>query len=310
MDLTVLRLLRSLGIALLTLLILLTLAFFLLRMAPGSPLATKLVTSAQVYENLEHYYGLDRSLFEQYLAFMERLLFRFDLGPSFNYTDRSVNEILAGAMPPSAAIGGIAILCVVIGGFVLGAAGALARGTLVDVVIVAVTAIVQVVPSFVIAPLLVLVFTLGLRLFPGGGWNGGAPGNLVLPVLTVVLAQTPNVARLVRLSMIEVLGSAYVLAARARGMPPVRLFVQHVLRPSLLPVIAYFGTLPVPLFGSVILVDMYFSTGGMGNVFIDALYARDYSLALGVTLIGGVVVLAANTLSEFALTLLDPRVRR
>lgn len=310
MDQTFLRLFRSLGLALLTLLILLTLAFFLLKMAPGSPLSARHITSAQVHENLEHHYGLDRPLFEQYLGFLERLVLRFDLGPSFSYADRPVTDILLTAMPPSAAVAGIALACILAGGFALGAAGALTRGSPVDVAVVAFTAVAQVVPSFVVAPLLVLVFTFWFRLFPGGGWNGGSPANLVLPVATVVLAHTPNVARLVRLSMLEILGSPFVLAARARGMPPVRLFFHHVLRPSLLPVIAYLGTLPVPLFGSVVLVDMYFSTGGVGTVFIDALSARDYAVAMGVTLVGGVTVLAANTLSEFALTLLDPRVRR
>ena len=291
-----------------TLLILVTLAFFLMRAAPGGPFDTERALPPEVRANLERLYHLDEPLLSQYGRYLGSLA-RGDLGPSFQYKDWTVNELIADGLPVSLRLGALAMLLALCAGVALGAVAALRQNAITDHVVMGVAMTGLSVPNFVIAPLLILVFGVTLGILPAGGWGGGGWRHLLLPVLVLALPQVAMIARLMRASLIEVLRSDYIRTARAKGLHPHTIVLRHALKPALLPVVSYLGpALAATLTGSLV-VEQIFGLPGIGRHFIQGALNRDYPLVMGVVVFYGALVIVANYLVDLAYAWLDPRVR-
>lgn len=298
---------RLLG-AIPTLFLVVTASFFLMRVAPGGPFDRERALEAKVLENLNRVFHLDKPLWEQYLRYLGNLA-RGDLGPSFIYRDFSVQELLASGLPISMQLGGLALLVALVFGCVLGCIAALRQNSWVDYGVVAVATFGITVPNFVVAPLLSLVFGVWLAMLPAGGWGGGSPANLVLPVITLALPQIAIVARLIRGSMIEALRSDHVRTARAYGLPARMIVIVHALRAACLPVVSYLGPAAAALLTGSVVVETIFGLPGIGRYFVLGALNRDYTLVMGTVIIIAVFVVVFNLIVDLLYALLDPRVR-
>lgn len=302
-------LLRRLLIAVPTILFLIVLSFTLMEVAPGSPFDSERGVPDYVLANLEAKYGLDRPPIERLGVYIWGVVTAFDFGPTFTYRDRTVNEIIAQGFPVTLTYGfwsGIAAMAV---GVPLGVIAALKQNSWVDFLAVGFSVGAQVLPNFVMAPILVLVFTLWLGWLPGGGWGGGAWDHLVLPVVALSTSYMASIARLTRSSMLEVLNAPFVRTARAKGMPMRRVVLRHALKPALLPVISYLGPTFAFLITGSVLIDVFFSTGGIGQFFVAAALGRDYAIIMGVTILYGVIVVALNLIVDLLYAWIDPKIR-
>lgn len=300
--------LRRLLVAVPTLLILVTLAFFMIRAAPGGPFDAEVAVPAEVRANLERAYGLDQPLARQYFIYLGNLA-RGDLGPSFQYRDWSVNELIARGLPVSLTLGVLAMALALCLGVGAGTMAALRRDRALDRLVMAASMTGISIPNFVMAPLLILLFAVWFGLLPAGGWNGGAPGNLVLPVIVLALPQVAYIARLTRGSMIEVLGSDFIRTARAKGLPESTVVLRHALKPVLVPVVSYLGPAIAAVLTGSLVVEQVFGLPGIGRYFIQGALNRDYTLVMGVVVFYGTLVVAMNLLVDLAYAWLDPRVR-
>ncbi|MGL5605591.1 MAG: oligopeptide ABC transporter permease OppB, partial [Plesiomonas sp.] len=209
-----------------TLLILITVSFFMMRLAPGSPFTGERSLPPEVLANIEAKYHLDEPLYSQYFRYLGQLA-QGDFGPSFKYKDFSVNDLVSQAFPVSIEIGFYAFVLALILGVTAGVIAALRQNSMIDYGVMAFAMTGVVIPSFVIAPLLVLIFSLGLKLLPAGGWNDGSAVNMVLPVAALAIAYTASIARITRGSMIEVLHSNFIRTARAKGLPMRHIVLRH-----------------------------------------------------------------------------------
>ena len=191
----------------------------------------------------------------------------------------------------------------------MGVVAAVRQNSWLDYLAVGFTIGAQVVPNFVMAPILVLVFTLWLRWLPGGGWNGGHWSNVILPVIALATSYLANIARITRSSMLEVLNSNYIRTARAKGLPSWQVIIKHALQPALLPVISYLGPVFVGMITGSVVIDLYFSTGGIGQAFVNSALNRDYSTILGITILLGALTIAANLVVDVLYAWIDPKIR-
>ncbi|MDX1423826.1 MAG: oligopeptide ABC transporter permease OppB [Kiloniellales bacterium] len=300
--------LRRLIGAIPTLFIIVTVAFFLIRVAPGGPFHLERPLDAQVMENLLKVYHLDEPLWRQYLLYLGNLL-RGDLGPSFVYRDFSVGDLIASGLPVSMQLGAAALLLAFAVGTALGTLAALKQNGPGDYGVMAAAMIGITIPNFVMAPVLTLVFALTLDWLPAGGWGEGAIANKLLPVFTLALPQIAVIARLTRGSMIEALRSNHVRTARAYGLPGHVVVVVHALRGALLPVVSYLGPAAAALITGSVVIETIFGIPGVGRYFVQGALNRDYTLVMGtVVLIAGFVVIF-NLLVDLLYAVLDPRVR-
>jgi oligopeptide transport system permease protein len=300
--------LRRLIGAIPTLFIIVTVAFFLIRVAPGGPFHLERPLDAQVMENLLKVYHLDEPLWRQYLLYLGNLL-RGDLGPSFVYRDFSVGDLIASGLPVSMQLGAAALLLAFTVGTALGTLAALKQNGPGDYGVMAAAMIGITIPNFVMAPVLTLVFALTLDWLPAGGWGEGAIANKLLPVFTLALPQIAVIARLTRGSMIEALRSNHVRTARAYGLPGHVVVVVHALRGALLPVVSYLGPAAAALITGSVVIETIFGIPGVGRYFVQGALNRDYTLVMGtVVLIAGFVVIF-NLLVDLLYAVLDPRVR-
>jgi oligopeptide transport system permease protein len=299
--------LRLLG-AVPTLLVIVTLAFGLLHAAPGGPFDGDKEMLPEIRANIEATYHLDESVPRQYFRYLAQLA-RGDLGPSFQYVGTPVNELIAQGLPIDLTIGGLALLLALVLGLPLGAIAAFHRGTRWDRLASNVATLGISIPVYVIAPLLILVFAVGLRWLPAGDWGNGEPRHLVLPVLALSAPYVAYVARLLRTSLGEVLDEPYIRTARAKGMPWRIVLFRHAARPALIPIVAYLGPTAVGIVTGSIVIETTFGLPGIGRFFVDGAFNRDYTLVMGVTLLYGVLIVVANLLADVAHALLDPRVR-
>lgn len=290
-----------------TLLIIVTIAFFLIRAAPGGPFDLERPLDPKVLENLKRVYGLDRSLFEQYLSYLGSLL-SGDLGPSFVLRDFSVAEILGKGLPVSIPLGALALFLALIVGGALGVVAAFRRNSVYDVSVIGLATLGITVPTFVTAPLLQIVFGLGLAWLPVGGWNDGAWRNVVLPAVTLALPQIAVIARMIRASMIETLGAHHIRTLRAQGLSTLTI-ARHALRSAALPVVSYLGPAAAQLLTGSLVVETIFGLPGVGRYFVEGALNRDYTLVMGTVVLIAVFVLVFNMLVDLAYALLDPRVR-
>jgi oligopeptide transport system permease protein len=298
---------RLLG-AIPTLLILIGLAFFLIRAAPGGPFDRERQLLPEIEANLRAVYHLDEPLYQQFGRYVWGLL-RFDFGPSFQYRDYTVTELITAGFPVSLTLGAIAIVVALLFGVTAGSIAALRQNSAVDHGVMAVSMTGISIPNFVMAPLLVLVFAIGLRWLPAGGWGSGSIRNLVLPVTALALPQIAYLARLTRGSMIEVLRSNFVRTARAQGLPTWQIVVKHALKPALLPVVSYLGPATAAVITGSVVVEQIFSIPGLGRYFVAGALNRDYTLVMGVVVFYGVLVIVFNFLVDVAYGWLDPKVR-
>lgn len=292
-----------------TLLILIIISFALMRMAPGSPFTTERGLPPEVIANLEMKYGLDQSWPVQLLNYIKGVIFEFDFGPSFKYTDRSVNDIIAQGFPVTLTYGIWAFIVAVVVGLALGITAAVKQNSMFDYLAVGISIGAQVLPNFVMAPILVLIFTLWLGWLPGGGWNGGQWQYVIMPVIALSTSFMASIARITRSSMLEVLSSNFIRTAKAKGLPMHSIIFRHALKPALLPVISYLGPTFVTMITGSVIIDIYFSTGGMGQFFVDAALNRDYSLLMGVTILFGVMTVVFNAVVDILYAWLDPKIR-
>ncbi len=290
--------------AAITLWLLATLCFALLRAAPGGPFDSEKAAPPEVQAALEAQYRLDQPLPMQYLAWLGDAV-RGDLGPSFQYPDYTVNQLIASALPVSALNGGLALLLALVLGIGLGAWAALRAGGWTDRALMLLAGLGLAVPKFVVAPLLVLLFAVTLHWLPAGGW--GDWDNVVLPVIALALPNIAYCARLTRASLLETLSADYLRAARARGLSERRLLFAHALRPALLPVVAWLSPALINVVTGSAVVEQVFGIPGMGRYFVQGALNRDYTLVLGVVLAVGALIVAINLLVDALRGWMDPR---
>ncbi len=301
--------LRRIMIAVPTILILILFSFLLMYAAPGSPFVGERPLSPEVLANIEAKYGLDRPFYQQMFSYIRGIVVDFDFGPSFIYKDRTVNDIIAQGFPVTLTYGLLAFIISVSTGTLLGVAAAVRQNTWLDYLAVGVSIGAQALPNFVMAPILVLVFTLWLGWLPGGGWQGGQLPYLVMPVIALSTSFMASIARITRSSMLEVLSADFILTARAKGLPARRIIFRHALKPAMLPVISYLSPTFVGMITGSVVIDLYFSTGGIGQYFVNAAINRDYSLIMGITILTGALTVLFNLLADVAYALIDPRIR-
>ena len=301
--------LRRLAIAIPTLLALIAFSFLLMEAAPGSPFASERGIPPEVLANLEARYGLDRPLFERMAIYIWNIVTAFDFGPSFIFKDRSVNDIIAQGFPVTLTYGFWSFVVAVAIGGGLGIAAAIRHNTWLDYLAVGVSVGAQVLPNFVMGPILVLIFTLWLGWLPGGGWQGGQWQFVIMPVIALSTSYMASIARLMRSSMLEVLNSNYIRTARAKGLPERRIVFRHALKPAMMPVISYLGPAFVGMITGSVVVDVIFSTGGIGQFFVNSALNRDYSMIMGITILVGALTIFFNLVVDILYAWIDPKIR-
>jgi len=287
-----------------TLLVLVAVAFFMIRLAPGGPFDAEKRLPPQVEQNLRAAYHLDEPLPMQFGRYLGNLL-RGDFGPSFQYRDRTVTELIAAGFPVSFRLGGLALLLALIVGVGLGTAAALRQNGPADHAAMAVAMAGISIPGFVVAPLLVLLFAITLGWLPAGGLGGAA--NLVMPVATLALPQVAYIARLTRGSLIEVMRSNFIRTARAQGLPLRTILLRHALKPALVPVVSYLGPAAAGLITGSVVVEQIFGLPGLGRYFVAGALNRDYTLVMGIVIFYGVLIILCNLVVDLLYGWLDPR---
>lgn len=290
-----------------TLLILITIAFFLIRMAPGGPFDGEKVLPPEIRANLDASYHLDEPLLQQYFRYLGQIL-TGDFGPSFQYKDWTVNELIAQGFPVSATLGGLAMLVAFVLGTLIGTFAALRQNTPVDYSVMGVAMLGISIPNFVVAPLLILVTAVYAGWLPAGGWDWTWQ-RMVLPVITLALPVVAYIARLTRGSMIEVLHSNYIRTARAKGLPESTVILRHALRPALLPVISYMGPATAAMITGSVVIERIYGIPGLGSYFVQGALNRDYTLVMGVVVFYGIVIILLNFIVDLLYAWLNPRIR-
>ncbi len=301
--------LRRLLVAIPVLLLLIVATFVLMYAAPGSPFASERGITPFVLANLEREYGLDQPFIVQIWIYVTNIVTRFDFGPSFVYRDQDVNDLIAQGFPVTLVYGAWSFVVAVTVGGLLGIVAAIRQNTWLDYLAVGVSIGAQVLPNFVLAPILVLIFTLWLGWLPGGGWQGGQWQYVVLPVIALSTSFMASIARIARASMLEVLSSNFIRTARAKGLPQHRIILHHALKPALLPVISYLGPAFVGMITGSVVIDIYFSTGGIGQFFVASALNRDYGVMMGITVLLGALTILFNLLVDVAYAWIDPKIR-
>jgi oligopeptide transport system permease protein len=291
-----------------TLFVIVTISFFLMRVAPGGPFNQEKGLNPVIKANLERVYHLDEPLWMQYLRYLGDLL-RGDFGPSYTSPDFTVAEKFAAALPYSIQLGSVALVLALIFGTMLGITAALNQNRTADYAVIATATAGSTIPTFVIAPLFQLFFALTLKWFPVGGWGDGALVNKVGPIVTLMLPQLAIVARLMRGSMIESLRSHHIRTARALGLSDYSVIIRHALRGALLPIISYTGPAAAALLTGSIIVETIFAIPGIGREFVLGALNRDYTVVMGTVVLIAVFTILFNLLVDILYAVVDPRVR-
>jgi oligopeptide transport system permease protein len=305
---------RLLG-AIPTLFIIVTITFFMMRLAPGGPFDGERRLPPEVEANVKAAYNLDKPLVAQYGDYLMKLT-QGDLGPSFKNKDFTVAQLIGAGLPVSVTLGLSAMALALLVGSGLGTWAALRQNRWQDYSVMTLAMAGVTIPAFVTAPLLTLVFGVyGIRLFgheftlPVSGWGGGALRNLILPVLTLSLLQIAVIARLTRGAMVEVLRSNYIRTARAKGVPEHRIVLRHALRAAALPLVSYAGPATAAILTGSLVVEQIFGLPGIGRYFVLAALDRDYTMVMGVVIVYAILILVLNFLADILYAVLDPRVR-
>lgn len=305
---------RFLG-AIPTLFIIITLGFFMMRIAPGGPFDSNRRLPPEIEHNIKAAYDLDKPVYQQYFIYLGKLS-HLDFGPSFKNKDFTVSQLIADGLPVSAKLGLGAIILALFAGISLGTVAALNQNRMTDHSVMTVAMFGITIPNFVTAPILTLIFGVyGVSLFgvdlslPVGGWNNGAFRNMILPVIVLALPQIAIISRMVRGSMVEVLRSNYVRTARAKGLPNRTVVYRHALRAALLPLVSYLGPAVATILTGSLVVESIFGIPGIGRYFTNAALNRDYTLVMGVVIYYATFIIVLNLLADLLYAVLDPRVR-
>ena len=306
-------LIRRLMVIVPTLLLVTTLAFFMMRAAPGGPFEGDRKLAPEIERNVLARYGMDRPLPEQYLRYLGGVV-RGDLGPSLKYRDKSVLQVIGEGLPKSMTLGISALVLATAAGVAIGVLAALRQNRAPDQAAMLLAVLGVCIPTFVTAPLLVLVFASRLGWVPTAGWPGPGLGlgglrYLILPVLVLALPQIAVISRLTRAGMIEVLRSNYIRTARAKGLPPHVVVLRHGLRAALQPLVSYLGPACAGLITGSLVVEQIFQLPGLGRSFVMGALQRDYTLVMGVVILYAALILLLNLAADLIQALLDPRVR-
>jgi oligopeptide transport system permease protein len=305
---------RLLG-AIPTLFIIITLVFFMMRVAPGGPFDAQRRLPPEIEQNVKAAYNLDKPIYQQYLIYLGKLA-HGDLGPSYKSKDFSVNDLIADGLPVSARLGLSAIFFAILVGLTMGTVAALRQNKASDYSVMFIAMIGITIPTFVMAPILTLIFGVyGVSLFgydlslPVGGWSGGALRNMILPVFVLALPQIAYIARITRGSMIEALHSNYVRTARAKGLSSLQIVLRHAMRAAVLPLVSYLGPAIAGILTGSLIVEQIFGIPGIGRYFVQGALNRDYTLVSGVLIYYATFVILLNLAADLLYAYLDPRVR-
>jgi oligopeptide transport system permease protein len=299
---------RRLLVAIPTLLLVITAAFFMMRAAPGSPFDSDRKLLPEIEANVLAQYGMNKPLPAQYLDYLAGVA-RGDFGPSLKYRDKSVLDILKENYRPSLILGLSAIAIASLVGVGLGVLAALRQNRMTDNLVMGIAILGVCIPTFVTAPLLVLGIASKLGWLPTAGWNDGALPNLVLPVTVLALPQIAIISRLTRAGMVEVLRSNYVRTARAKGLPEGLIVRKHALRAALLPLVSYLGPACAGLITGSLVVERIFNLPGLGKFFVVSALQRDYTVVMGMVIFYAALILVLNLVADLLYAALDPRVR-
>jgi len=302
---------RRILVAIPTLLVIITLAFFMMRYAPGGPFDLERPMPEQVRQNILAAYGMDQPIWKQYLDYLWSLV-QFDLGPSLKFRDKAVADIIGEGFPVSATIGLLSISLAVVVGTAFGSLAALRQNTLGDFGVVGFATVGIVIPPFVVGPVLALTIGIYLGWLPSGGLDprhGMTVERLILPVITLALPQIAIISRLMRASMIEVIRSNYIRTARAKGLSPVAVITRHALRSAILPLVSYLGPATAALLTGSIVIEQVFSLPGIGRSFVAAALQRDYTVVMGVVILYSTLIITLNLVADLLYAALNPKVK-
>ncbi|MDB6126111.1 MAG: Nickel-transporting ATPase [Verrucomicrobia bacterium] len=288
------------------LLIIITATFFMIRFVPGGPFTAEKAVTPEILRNLEAHYGLNQPLYRQYLDYLGSLL-HGDLGPSFKYPNRTVNEIIGEKLPTSLELGFISLAVALTVGLTLGTLAAIWRNTWIDYLASSLAMTGICVPTFVLGPLLVLIFAVHLGWVNASGWY--TPIDRVLPCLTLGCVYAAYIARLTRGGMLEVLNQDYIRTARAKGASETRVIFRHALRGGLLPVVSFLGPAIAGILTGSFVIETIFQIPGLGREFVNSAFNRDYTLVLGTVLLYAGLIIALNLLVDIAQVWLNPKLK-
>lgn len=297
-----------------TVLAVITACYLLLHLTPGGPFDSEKQLSAAALANLDAKYHLSEPLWRQYVLYLGALV-HGDLGASYRYVDWSVNDLVAKALPVSIGVGGASIPIALAIGVCLGVAAAVSRDRLIDRLVMVLGNVGNVAPPFVLGPVLVWMFAIVLKTsegrgwLPAGGWGEGAWRYRILPIGLLVVINVSTIARVMRVSMIEVLSSPFIRTARAKGLPPRLIVWRHALRPALVPVVSLLGAMSISSITAAVVTESVFALPGLGQLVVNGAINRDYTLVLGVVVLTTSVAVLFNLLVDLAYALLDPRIR-
>ncbi|MBW7893620.1 MAG: ABC transporter permease subunit [Opitutaceae bacterium] len=286
--------------------IIVTATFFMIRFVPGGPFTAEKAVTPEILRNLEAHYGLDKPLHRQYLDYLGSLL-RGDLGPSFKYASRTVNEIIADKLPVSLELGAWSLAVALVLGLTLGIVAAVRRNSFLDYFCSSVAMVGICVPTFVLGPLLVLFFAIHLGWFNASGWYVGI--DRVLPAATLGLVYAAYVARLTRGGMLEVLNQDYIRTARAKGATEARVIFRHALRGGILPVVSFLGPAIAGILTGSFVIETIFQIPGLGREFVNSAFNRDYTLVLGTVILYASLIIVLNLLVDIAQVWLNPKLK-
>ena len=302
---TLMYILKRIGLALLTVWIVITVTFFVMHAVPGGPFQSEKALSPAAQAALEAKYGLDQPVYVQYFNYLKNIVTKFDFGPSLKQTGRNVIDIIADGMKVSAKLGLIAAGIALVLGVVLGSVAALRRNKFVDKVIMVMTTAFISMPSFIMGTFLLLLFALQWAILPA---TGQTAAGLILPVITLSLSPMANITRLTRSSMLDVLGQDYIRTARAKGVSQYKIIFGHALKNSLIPVITYFGPMLAYVVTGSLVVEKIFGVAGIGRWFVNSITNRDYPLIMGTTIVLASLIVVMNLLSDIMYKIADPRI--
>jgi oligopeptide transport system permease protein len=289
-----------------TLFIIITIAFFMIRLAPGGPFDSERPIPAEIAANLDRVYHLNDPLLVQYGHYLLNVL-KGDFGPSFKYQDYSVTELIQQGFPVSLQLGVLAIALSLLMGMILGGLAALKQNSFIDHLVMTLAMTGIAIPNFVIAPILALIFGVLLGWLPAGGW--GSWQHMILPIIALSLPQVATVARMTRASLIETLHTPYLRTARSKGLPMRLLLFRHALKPTLLPILSWLGPATAAIITGSVVVEQIFGLPGIGRYFVNGALNRDYTLVMGVIIFYGVLIIVMNLVVDLLYAYFDPRIR-
>ena len=298
--------LKRLGSMAVTLLVIITLTFFLMHSIPGSPFNEERATSEAVQKNLESFYHLDEPLYVQYFIYLKSVA-TFDFGPSIKKSSQTVNEMLGRGFPVSFELGMITLIVAIFSGILLGIIAALRHNGFIDYLAMTVAVVGISVPNFVMATLLIQQLAVTWEILPVATWT--SPKHMILPTLALATGPMAIIARLTRSSMLEVLTQDYIRTAKAKGLSPVKIVFKHALKNALLPVVTILGSLAASILTGTFVIEKIFAIPGMGKYFVESINQRDYPVIMGTTIFYSTVLIVMLFLVDLAYGILDPRIK-